>query len=48
MFYGIFLNVKEPLKGTLIDPFNGTPGFISSTVGPVRSPSKFCQGARKR
>ena len=22
--------LKEPLKGTLIDPFKGTPGFISS------------------
>ena len=27
---------KEPLKGTLIDPFKGTPGFISSAV-PISS-----------
>ena len=27
--------LKEPLKGTLVDPFKGTPGFISSTVGEV-------------
>ena len=26
--------LKEPLKGTLIDPFKGTLGFISSTVAP--------------
>ena len=24
--------LKELLKGTLIDPFKGTPGFISSAV----------------
>ena len=24
--------LKEPLKGTLIDPFKGNAGFIASTV----------------
>ena len=26
--------LKEALKGTLTDPFKGTPGFISSTLNP--------------
>ena len=39
-------SLKEPLKGTLIDPFKGTPGFCPSTVlfrlllGLARAPTR--------
>ena len=28
--------LKQPLKGTLIDPFKGTLGFIPSTLWPLK------------
>ena len=40
--------LKEPLKGTLIDPFEGTPGFyiINSTMEPMGKSLKLQPAAR--
>ena len=40
--------LKEPLKGTLIDPFKGTPGFCASTVPSQYAPPSPDEAPRRR